>query len=90
MAVVTYAVRLLPLILIRTQIRNRFIQSFLFYIPYVTLAIMTFPAIIEATQTPISGTAALILGIVAAWCGAGLFDVSVICCLLVFVLERFI
>lgn len=90
MAVVTYAVRLLPLVLIRGQIKNRFIRSFLYYIPYVTLAVMTFPAIIEATQNPVSGLAALIIGIAVAWIGAGLFDVSVICCLTVFLLERFI
>lgn len=90
MALVTYAVRLLPLVLIRRQIKNRFIQSFLYYVPYVTLAVMTFPAIIEATQNPISGLSALIIGIAAAWSGAGLFDVSVICCLTVFLLERFI
>ena len=51
---------------------------------------MTFPAIIAATQTPISGAVALAAGIVAAWCGAGLFPVSVICCVLVFVIELFV
>lgn len=56
----------------------------------MTLAVMTFPAIIEATQTPISGAAALAAGIFAAWCGAGLFPVSVICCVLVFVIELFV
>lgn len=90
MAVVTYAVRLLPLILIRGQIKNTFIKSFLHYVPYVTLSVMTFPAIIEATQNPISGVVALIVGIISAWVGANLFDVSVICCLTVFILERFI
>ena len=54
------------------------------------VAVMTFPAIIEATQTPISGAAALAAGILAAWCGAGLFPVSVICCVLVFVIELFV
>ena len=76
MALVSYAIRILPLTLIRKPIKNRFIQSFLYYVPYVTLAVMTFPAIIRATQTPISGAAALAAGIIAAWCGAGLFPVS--------------
>ena len=88
--VVTYLIRVLPLTLIRREIRNRFLRSFLYYVPYVTLAVMTFPAIIEATQTPISGAAALAAGIFAAWCGAGLFPVSVICCVLVFVIELFV
>ena len=88
--VVTYLIRVLPLTLIRREIRNRFLRSFLYYVPYVTLAVMTFPAIIEATQTPISGAIALAAGIIAAWCGAGLFPVSVICCALVFVIELFV
>ena len=59
MSAVTIAIRVVPLTLIRRQIRNRLLRSFLFYVPYVTLAVMTFPAITEATQTPISGTLAL-------------------------------
>ena len=90
MFVVSYTIRILPLTLIRKPIKNQFIQSFLYYVPYVTLAVMTFPAIIEATQTPISGAAARAAGIFAAWCGAGLFPVSVICCVLVFVIELFV
>ena len=73
MAAVSYTIRVLPLTLIRKPIKNQFIQSFLYYVPYVTLAVMTFPAIIHATQTPISGLVALIAGIIAAWLGAGLF-----------------
>ena len=90
MSAVTLAIRIVPLTLIRGQIQNPFLRSFLFYVPYVTLAVMTFPAIIHATQTPISGLVALIAGIIAAWLGAGLFPVSVICCVLVFVIELFV
>ena len=90
MALVSYTIRILPLTLIRKPIKNRFIQSFLYYVPYVTLAVMTFPAIIEATQTPISGAVALVFGAAAAWLGAGLFPVSVLCCALVFVIELFV
>lgn len=90
MALVTYAVRVLPLTLIRKQIKNRFLQSFLYYVPYVTLAVMTFPAIVHATQTPISGMAAFIAGMALAWRGANLFQVAVSCCCIVFVLELFI
>ena len=90
MAVVSYAIRVLPLTLIRKPIKNHFIQSFLYYVPYVTLAVMTFPAIIQATQSPLAGAAALAAGIIAAWCGAGLFPVATICCVLVFVIELFV
>lgn len=90
MAGVTYAIRVLPLTLIRKPIKNKFIKSFLHYVPYVTLAVMTFPAIMNATQSPIAGAAALVLGIIAAWMGVGLFPVSVLCCVVVFVLELFL
>ena len=90
MALVSYTIRILPLTLIRKPIKNRFIQSFLYYVPYVTLAVMTFPAIVNATQSPVAGAMALVVGIVAAWFGAGLFQVSVACCAVVFVLELFL
>ena len=87
---VTYLIRVLPLTLIRKQIKNQFLQSFLYYVPYVTLAVMTFPAILDATQSPASGALALIIGMIAAWFGAGLFQVSVSCCVIVLLLELFL
>ncbi len=84
---ISYVIRALPLTLIRREITNRTIRSFLFYVPYVTLAVMTFPAILSATQSPISGALALALGLVLAWCGGSLFQVSVACCAIVFVAE---
>ena len=97
MALVSYAIRILPLTLIRKPIKNRFVQSFLYYVPYVTLAVMTFPAIlhatsspVQATQSPVAGAVALVIGIAAAWCGASLFQVAVACCAVVFVLEFFL
>ena len=90
MAAVSYAIRALPLTLIRKQIKNQFLQSFLYYVPYVTLAVMTFPAIIHATQSPVSGALALAVGILAAWFGADLFKVAVSCCAIVFIAEFFL
>jgi len=87
MAGVTFLIRVLPLTLLRKPIANRFIRSFLYYVPYATLAVMTFPAIVDATQSPLAGLAALVLGIVAAWLGAGLFPVAILCTLCVLVLE---
>ncbi|MGL5437231.1 MAG: AzlD domain-containing protein [Lachnospiraceae bacterium] len=88
MAAGTYLVRVLPLTLFRKQIKNSFIQSFLYYMPYATLAVMTFPAILEATQAPWVGLIALWVGIGLAWAGAGLFPVSIACCIVVYLLER--
>ncbi|MBQ9616505.1 MAG: AzlD domain-containing protein [Selenomonadaceae bacterium] len=87
MSLVTIAIRLLPLTLIRKEIKHPFLRSFLHYVPYVTLAVMTFPAILDATQSQISGALALIAGIAAAWYGASLFKVSATCCLVVFLSE---
>lgn len=87
---VTLAIKILPLTLIRGEIKNRTVRSFLYYVPYVTLAVMTFPAIIDATQSQISGALALIVGILAAWFGASLFKVAILCCSVVFVTELFI
>ena len=87
MWLVTYLIRVLPLTLIRRQITNRTIRSFLYYVPYVTLAVMTFPAILTATQSPLSGALALIAGLVMAWFGCSLFQVSVACCVVVFLTE---
>ena len=90
MILVTNGIRVLPITLIRKPIKNRFIRSFQYYVPYVTLAVMTFPAIMEATQSPIAGLAALVLGILAAFFGLGLLPVSIICCVVVFLIELFI
>ena len=90
MAVVCYAIRVLPLTLLRRRIQNRFLRSFLYYVPYVTLSVMTFPSIVEATRSPIAGAAALGLGVLLAWMGAGLFPVAVSCCAMVFALEWFL
>ena len=87
---VTYLIRVLPLTLIRRQITNRLIRSFLFYVPYVTLAVMTFPAIMEATQSPVAGALALVFGIAAAWLGAGLFGTAAACCVVVLITELII
>lgn len=89
-AAVSFLIRELPLTLIRRPIKSRFLRSFLFYVPYVTLAVMTFPSIVNATSSPIAGLAALVLGIAAAWLGANLLQVAVGCCAVVLVLEFFL
>ncbi len=84
---VIYAIRVLPLTLIRRPLKSRFLRSFLYYVPYVTLAVMTFPAIVEATVLPAAGIAALAVGIVTALLGGSLLTVAGACCGVVFLLE---
>ena len=88
--IVSYLIRVLPLTLIRKLIKNRFIKSFLYYVPYITLSVMTFPAIIEATQSPLAGIIALADGIILSYFGAGLFPVACACCAVVFIAELFL
>ncbi len=87
MAAVTFAIRVLPLTLIRKEITNTFIKSFLYYVPYVTLAAMTFPAMMDATSSPFAGAIAVVFAIVLAWKVASLFTVSALACLVVFITE---
>ena len=86
MALTIYAIRLLPFLFIRKPIRNRWFRSFLYYVPYVTLAVMTFPAILTATDHVAAGAAALIAGLIAAWISEDLFAVAISCCVVVFVM----
>lgn len=90
MGLATFLVRAVPLVFIRRELSSTFLRSFLYYVPYVTLAVMTFPAILEATRNPLSALAALVIGSVAALLGAGLLKVSVLCCLVVYISELFL
>ncbi len=84
MALTVYMIRLLPLLFLRRELKNRFLRSFLHYVPYVTLAVMTFPAILEVTENPLAGALALIAGLITAWVNGDLFLVAVTCCAAVF------
>lgn len=87
MAIVSYIIRVLPLTVIRKPITNKFVKSFLFYIPYVTLTVMTFPAIIYATDSTFAGIAALAVGILLAVFTRNLFIVASGCCIVVLILS---
>lgn len=89
MAATIYAIRVTPFLFIRKPIRNRFIRSFLYYVPYVTLAVMTFPAILTVTDNIWAGAAALIAGIIAAWLSRDLFVTAITCCVAVFLVGMF-
>lgn len=86
-ALVSYALRVLPLTLIRKPIKNRFLRSFLYYVPYATLAVMTFPAMAQATETPVAGLAAMAVCIFAAWRGGGLVKVAASGCVAALAVE---
>lgn len=87
MAAVTYLIRVLPLTLIRREIKNRFLRSFLCYVPYVTLSVMTFPAILSATSSPISAALGFAAALTAAWKNKSLLVVACVACAVVFAAE---
>ena len=88
--ITTNLIRVVPMLLIKGQIGNRFLRSFLYYVPYVTLAVMTFPSMTQTTMSPLSGIVALIVGIVAAWRRMGLFPVAAICCAIVYLMDSLV
>ncbi len=90
MAVVTYLIRMLPLALIKKKITNQFFKSFLYYVPFVTLAVMTFPAILSATESVWSAAAAFAVAMIVAYAGGSLPIVATIACAVVFIVERFV
>ena len=90
MALVTYLIRVLPLVLCRGEITNRFIKSFLAYVPYTVLGAMTFPAIFSSTNGWISSMAGTITALVLAYCRKGLLTVAVGACMAAFVFKLII
>lgn len=88
MAGVTYLIRVLPLVFIKREITNKYVTSFLYYVPYACLAAMTFPAIITATESPISGLAAFIAAFISSMKERSLLETALWACAAVFVVER--
>lgn len=87
MAGVTYLVRAIPFVLINKKIENKFINSFLYYIPYTVLASMTFPAILYATGSILSAAVGLLTAIFIAYKGKGLLTVAIGACISVLAAE---
>ena len=87
MALVTYLIRMLPLVIFRKKIENRFIRSFLYYIPYAVLAAMTFPAVFSSPGSVGSAGAGRIVALLLAFFEKGLLTVALSSCVAVFVIE---
>ena len=87
MAVVTYLIRMLPVTLFRKEIKNRFVRSALYYMPYACLACMTVPAIWHSTASIVSGIAGLVVALIAAFLNRSMVTVALLSCGAVFVTE---
>ena len=86
--IVSYLIRVLPLTLIRKPIKSKFIQSFLYYVPYACLAAMVFPAILDATANRASAIAGFAAAFVTAYREKSLLTVALGACGVVFLVER--
>lgn len=89
MILVSFALREIPIIFFKKPIKNAFIKSFLYYMPYVTLSVMTFPSMIYMSSSPIVGIISLVIGIGSAFLGLGLFPVAILCSITVLIGEFF-
>ena len=87
MAVVTYLIRVLPLLLVREKIENKFIVSFLYYLPSAVLSVMTIPAIFYATSSKLSALSGFITAVILTYFGKSLMKVAVISCIVVLIAE---
>jgi branched-subunit amino acid transport protein len=87
MAIITYLIRVIPLVFFRKEIKSGFIRSFLAYVPCACLTAMTFPAILYATNAMLSGAIALAVALIAALCKRSLVTVAALSCAAVFVTE---
>ena len=87
MAGVTYLIRAIPLVLFRKKIQNRFIKSFLYYIPYAVLAAMTFPAILYSTDNIVSASIGITVGIIMAFLEKSLVTVAISACSAILICE---
>lgn len=77
---VTYLVRAVPLVLVKRKIQNRFLLSFLHYLPYAVLSVMAVPAILHATEEPISAVIGFVVAVVLAWREKSLIQVAAAAC----------
>ncbi|MBQ9228045.1 MAG: AzlD domain-containing protein [Eubacterium sp.] len=77
MAAVTYLVRAVPLVLIKKKIKNRFVLSFLHYMPYAVLSVMTVPAVFFATDSPVAAAVGVAVALVLAFLKKGLLTVAI-------------
>lgn len=87
MAGVTYLIRMLPLVFCRKEISNRYVKSFLYYIPYTVLTAMTFPAIFYSTGSTLSAAVGTAIAVVLAYFGRGLLTVAIGATATVFITE---
>ena len=87
MAGITYLIRMLPLVLVKKKIKNRFVLSFLYYIPYAVLSVMTIPAIFYSTAHRLSAAVGFAVAVILSYLEKSLLSVAIFSCVAVFIAE---
>lgn len=88
MAVTTYLIRAIPIVFVKKEMTNRFVKSFLYYVPYVCLAAMTFPAVLSSGSSTLSASLGFFTALVFAYLGKSMTTVALLSCASVFLSER--
>lgn len=76
MALVTYLIRMLPFVLVKKKIKNRFLLSFLYYVPYAVLSVMTVPAIFSSTEYAASAAIGFCIAVILSYFEKSLVTVA--------------
>lgn len=88
MAAVMYLMRMLPLVFCKGEIKNKYLKSFLSYVPYAVLTSMTVPEAFTSTASPISASLGLLTAVILAYFNRGLLMVSISATAMVFITEQ--
>lgn len=90
MAGITYLIRMLPLVLVKKKIKNRFLLSFLYYVPYAVLSVMTVPAIFYSTDYISSAVVGFAVAVIFSYFEKSLVTVAAFACVSVYIAELII
>ena len=90
MAGVTYLIRMLPLAVIRGKVKSKFVQAFLYYVPYAVLGAMTIPAVFSSTGNLPGAIAGVVVAVVLGWLNKGLLTVAAAACVVAYVVSMLI
>lgn len=87
MAIVTYIPRVLPIVLVQSKLKSRFLRSFLFYVPFAVLGAMTFPGILYSTQHKLSSFIGMAVALILAYFDKKLMTVAISAIFTVYLFE---
>ena len=90
MIATTFLIRFIPFLVFRKPIKNKFVNSFFYYLPYVTLSLMVFPSILDDSASLAIGIITLLVGVGLAIFNGNSFLVAVVVSATYYLLECFL